>query len=257
MKNHQANSIIAQSFAKFKAIIERSGLLEAKISVLAKPLTPEEAIGTPGRRDFPIIEGRERVVEAQVLGARGHAYTDSPAEFIGTIKNVLDFSLTTNKTRAIYIAAMNATLRHLGMAESTVHCKDEEPEKCAEVIASHIWDKWGKVKIGFIGLNPAIAEILVKTFGTDNICITDLNGKNIDTVRFGVKIQNGKTMTDKLLEQSDVTLITGTTLVNGTFDYIWQKIQGSGKDYLIYGVTAAGICSLMKINRICPYGRNE
>ena len=38
-----------------RAIAEEAGLLSANVSVLAKPLTPEEAIGTPGRRDFPIL----------------------------------------------------------------------------------------------------------------------------------------------------------------------------------------------------------
>jgi len=50
--------------------------------------------------------------------------------------------------------------------------------------------------------------------------------------------------------------VTGTTLVNGTFDSIWDWIQRHGKDYLIYGVTAAGVCELMGWKRICPYRRS-
>jgi hypothetical protein len=50
--------------------------------------------------------------------------------------------------------------------------------------------------------------------------------------------------------------VTGTTLVNGTFGNIWDWIQRHGKDYLIYGVTAAGVCELMGWNRICPYSRS-
>ena len=60
-------------------------------------------------------------------------------------------------------------------------------------------------------------------------------------------------MTEELIKQSNVILITGTTLVNGTFDHIMHCIQNFRKDYLIYGVTGAGICKLMGLNSICPY----
>ena len=59
------------------------------MTVLAKPLTPEEAIGKPGRRDFPILEGKERVIEATVLGARGQAFTDSASDFEGRLEQPL------------------------------------------------------------------------------------------------------------------------------------------------------------------------
>jgi uncharacterized protein (DUF4213/DUF364 family) len=62
-------------------------------------------------------------------------------------------------------------------------------------------------------------------------------------------------MTEKLVQESDMVLVTGTTLVNGTFERIWGAIQKYNKDYLIYGVTSAGVCSLAGLNRICPYGR--
>jgi uncharacterized protein (DUF4213/DUF364 family) len=64
-------------------------------------------------------------------------------------------------------------------------------------------------------------------------------------------------MTEKLIRHSDITRITGTTLVNGTLDHILNYVQDFRKNYLLYGVTGAGICSLMGLNRICPYGRNQ
>lgn len=64
-------------------------------------------------------------------------------------------------------------------------------------------------------------------------------------------------MTEELIKQSDVILITGTTFVNGTFDHIMLCVQNYRKDYLIYGVTGAGICKLLGLNRICPYSRNQ
>jgi uncharacterized protein (DUF4213/DUF364 family) len=164
--------------------------------------------------------------------------------------------LDSNGQRAIFIATMNAVLKHLNIIETTLHCKNEEPEKCAQVIASFIKEKLESKSVGLIGLNPAIAEALSNAFGPENLRINDLNPQNIDTIKFGVTIRDGNTMTDRLVQESDFILLTGTTFVNGTFDGIWEAIQKYGKDYLIYGVTCTGICNLTGLDRICPYGRN-
>ena len=256
-KKRNSSVFLEKSKMKLSKIVKQKQLENIDISVLIKPLTAQEAIGEPGRRDFPIIEGKERVIEAQFLSAKGHAFTDSPGEFVGKLEQILDFPLTTNKSRAIYIATLNAVLRHLELCEQTVHCKDDEPVKCAEEIASYILKKWGNIKVGFIGLNPAIAESLVETFRPENVLITDLNKNNIDRVKWGVTIWNGRKMTELLIKQSDVILLTGTTLVNATFDYIMSCVHNYDKKYLVYGVTVAGICKLMDISRICPYGRNQ
>ena len=248
---------LQQTVDEFKGITERECLLDVNVSVFVKPLTPEEAIGTPGRRDFPIIIGKERVVEANVRGSLGHAYTDSPQEFEGTVKDVLALNLTTNQNRAIYVATLNAVLGHLKMVDKTVHCRDEEPEECAVEIAQSLFDKYGSVDVGLIGLNPAIAERLVETFGPEHVRITDLSKDNIGKKRFGVEVWDGATRTEDLVDASDVVLFTGTTLVNDTFAPILNRIQSQGKQYAVYGVTAAGTAKLFGIQRICPRGRNS
>ena len=118
-------------------------------------------------------------------------------------------------------------------------------------------EKVGEIKVGFIGLNPAIAENLIETFGSENVRVTDLNKQNIHSFKFGVKVWDGNEMTEELIKQSDVILITGTTFINGTFDHIMLCVQHYRKDYLIYGVTGAGICKLMGLDRICPYSRSQ
>jgi uncharacterized protein (DUF4213/DUF364 family) len=248
---------LEKSRVQLAEIVTQNRLLEAQVSVLVKTLTPEEAIGVPGRRDFPIILGKERVVEAEVLGARAHAFTDSPGEFVGNLKEVLNLPLTSNKERSVYVATLNATLKYLHLIENTIHCKDEDPERCGNEIASQLLKRWGKVKIGFIGLNPAIAENLVETFGVENVRITDLNKQNVNSSKYGVKVWNGNKMTEELMKESDVILITGTTFVNGTFDHIVHSIRNYKKDYLIYGVTGAGVCKLLGLDRICPYSRKQ
>jgi uncharacterized protein (DUF4213/DUF364 family) len=248
-------SVLENSKNQLAEIVAKNRLLDAQVSVLVKTLTPEEAIGVPGRRDFPIILGKERVVEAEVLGAKAHAFTDSPGEFVGNLKEVLNLPLTSNRERSIYVATLNATLKYLNLIENAIHCKDEDPERCGKEIASQLLKKLGKVKVGFIGLNPAIAENLIENFGAENVRITDLNKQNVNASKYGVKVWDGNKMTEELIKESDVILITGTTFVNGTFDSIVHSVRHYKKDYLIYGVTGAGICKLMGFNRICPYSR--
>ncbi len=72
MSDDRPVSILEQTRPSFQRIADHARMLDAAVTVLGKPLKPEEAIGTPGQRDFPIILGKERVLEATVLGSRGH-----------------------------------------------------------------------------------------------------------------------------------------------------------------------------------------
>lgn len=250
-----AISVLEKAKSQFEMIAKENRLNDSNVSVLVKTLSPEEAIGTPGRRDFPIVEGKERVVEADFQGAKAHAFTDAPREFIGTLEDVFAMALADSGERAIFIATMNAVLKYLKVVETTLHCKDEEPERCAVGIASHIRDTVGAKRVGLIGLNPAILETLSRTFGPENVRITDLNRQNVGSVKYGVQVWDGHVMNEKLVEESDLVLMTGTTLVNGTFDGIWGAVRRYGRDCLVYGVTCAGVCVLTGVKRICPYGR--
>ncbi len=257
MNKKREAGILEQTRVQARKIAEKEHLLDVAVTVLAKPLTPEEAIGKPGRRDFPILIGKERVIEATLLGSVGHAYTDSPQEHLGTLKEILNLELNTNQNRAIYVATLNALLGSLKMVDKTVHCKDDEPEECALEIADTVLKKYGRTDVGLIGLNPAIAERLVDTFGPDHVRITDLAEDNIGQHRFGVEIWDGNKRTEDLIEASDVVIFTGTTLINDTFGQIWDLIQTQGKNYLTYGVTAAGVSRLLGFERICPCGRDS
>jgi len=252
---HRTPSILEEARTRFREVAETHHLLDARVAVSARPLTPEEAIGNPGRRDFPIAVGKERVIEAEFLGAKGHAFTDSPGDFTGSLEEVLSLELTTSRVRAVFVATLNAVLRHLEMARATVHCKDDDPESCAREIAEVLLERHGEAQVGLIGLNPAIAERLVDRFGPTRVRICDLDTENIGKSRFGVEVWDGNQRTDDLIAGSDVVLVTGTTLVNGSFDRIREGIRRRGKDYLLYGVTAAGISELLGLERICPRGR--
>jgi uncharacterized protein (DUF4213/DUF364 family) len=257
MSETGSQGILEAARAEFARIADVKKLLDADVEVSAAALTAEQAIGQPTRRDFPIVEGKEVLVEATVNGAKGHAFTDSPRAFKGTLRDVMERPLSSNADRAAFIAVLNAVLRSIGMLEASLHCKDDDPEECAKELASHVRERWGIAKVGLIGLNPAIAEALVAAFGPDNVRITDLNRKTIGAVRFGVRVWDGRTETEELIRQSEGVVITGTTLVNGTFDGIYDWIQRLKKEYLVFGVTAAGVCRLLGMNRMCPYCRSE
>ena len=44
---------------EFVRIIKENGIESEEILIQATPLSTEEAIGSPKRRDYPIIEGKE------------------------------------------------------------------------------------------------------------------------------------------------------------------------------------------------------
>jgi uncharacterized protein (DUF4213/DUF364 family) len=225
------------------------------VTVRARPLSPEEAIGEPGRRDFPLLRGKERVVEAIIEEARGHAFTDSPREFTGPVEELLELPLSNTRDRGLYLAAMNAAFRYAGRVSGTVHCRDDDPERCAIRIAARVETQLHWRKIGLIGFNPALAEELARRFGAARLRITDLDPDNIGTDRFGVPIWDGESRAEALVRWADGVLMTGTTLVNGTFDPIWEEMEATGTPAILFGVTAAAMAHLFGFERLCPCSR--
>jgi uncharacterized protein (DUF4213/DUF364 family) len=236
-------------------LVSARGLDRVEVQVQARPLSPEQAIGSPERREFPLIEGKEAMIEATVLGARGQAFTDSPSDFTGRIREVLELPLADNRHRAVFVAALNAILRQADLVEGTIHCRDDDPETCAQKIAADARGR-GARSVGLIGLNPAIAQALVKEFGAESVRISDLNRQNLGTRRFNVEIEDGRSKNHELLRSSDITLITCTTLVNGAFDEILTAARDEGRTLIVYGVTGSGACRLMNLPRLCPCARS-
>jgi uncharacterized protein (DUF4213/DUF364 family) len=251
------HSSLEQTRPLFRELAAGAGLLKSEVRVLAKPLTPEEAIGVPGRRDFPIVQGVERVIEATVAGSRGQAFTDTARDFDGRLEDVICSQLNSNAIRAVYIATLNATLKHVNRLGATLHCRDDDPETCGAEIARSLEQRFGRIKTGLIGLNPAIAESLARAFGPERVYITDLNPDNIGRRKFGVEVWDGKTETEALIAAADVVIYTGTTLINDTFDRIRAVIASKKKTGIVFGVTAAGVCELLGYERVCPFARER
>jgi uncharacterized protein (DUF4213/DUF364 family) len=236
---------------KFRALVESHGLGGAVVDVKVGTLSPQQALGNPSRRDYPILEGREVMIEARVLDGRGQAFTDRPGVFTGTLNDVLALNRDNNNERAIYIATLNAVMAHLGLVEGTGHCRDEEPEECSREIARQMLSDYGRVRVGLIGLQPAILENLVETFGAENVRCTDLNPKNTGSVKYGAEIWDGRTATAALVGWADVVLATSSSLTNGTFDEIREEAAAAGKPLVVFGVTGAGVSRLLGLKRLC------
>ena len=147
-------NIIEAAKEKFRQIIAEHRLGNEPVEVTVGTLTARQAIGDPARQDFPLLEGREVMIEAQFKGSFGQAFTDRPHEFRGSLNDILILKLDTNDARAIFDATLNAVLAHLGMVTGVRHCHDEEPEKCAAEIAQYILDNWSGMIGRFVKVMP-------------------------------------------------------------------------------------------------------
>ncbi|MEN6617676.1 MAG: DUF364 domain-containing protein [Syntrophorhabdus sp.] len=219
-------------------------MLDENIAVSARSLSVKEAIGEPDRDDYPLVKGKEVMVEAEFRGSKGHAFTDMPGRFEGKLDDIIELSLEDNFQRAVFIASLNAVMRELGLIEGTVHCRDKEPAACARELVDYIKEQFGDPRIAFVGFQPAMIEQLSKVF---EMRVLDLDEDNIAKNKFGLVIESPDATGD-VLAWSDIILATGSTCVNGT---IVQFI--SEKPVIFFGVSVAGTAKICGFDRYCRY----
>ncbi len=238
-------SVFGEIKEKARPILEAEGLMDRRVRVEARALSTEEAIGHPEGDDFPLQMGKERLMQAELDGALGQAYTDRYGDYEGTLGEILDMPLENNFRRAVFTATLNAALRSLGRTERTIHCRDQGPGLCAAELAQHIQDRYGMVRIGQVGLQPAMVEALAAAFP---LRVLDLDPDNVGTEKRGVRIEGADTQED-VIAWADLLLVTGTTLVNDTVGEFLRD-----KPVLFYGSTIAGAAALMGWERFCGQG---
>ncbi len=236
-------SLLDKSKEMFIQILLSNNLMDEEIEVIsAKTLTPYQAVGEPERDDYPILKGKEVLIEATFKDSKGQAYTDEPGSYKGKLKDILDLELNNNFERAILIATMNAVLKYLGLIGATIHCKNEELGICANQLVNYITEHHGNPSIGLIGLQPGMAQALSKSF---KIRIVDLDKDNFNKV-FNNSIVEEPKYTDEIISKSKLIVATGSTVVNGTIDGLL-----SDKDVIFYGTTVAAIAYLNDLTRFC------
>jgi hypothetical protein len=217
-------------------------LLGEKVVIRTRTLSPEEAIGNPERDDFPLRKGRERLMQAEFRGAFGQAFTDHFGDFEGSLAEIFEMPLKNSYRRAVFLAALNAALRHLGLIEHTVHCRDKGPTECAGKISSYIKERFGAVKVTQVGFQPCIAEALAGKFA---FRLLDLDSDNIGREKFGIVVE-GPEKTPEAAQWADLLLVTGSTLANETISRFLTD-----KPVLFYGTTIAAPAYLMGWERFC------
>lgn len=231
---------------EFLKILADENLLTEKIEIISKALTPEEAIGITKRKDFPIITGKEIMIQAECRGSKGQAFTDSPAVFKGTLAEICNMDMEKDHQAAgLFIASLNAVMKYLGKSDCTVHCKSEGPEKCAKDILTYIRENYGNPKIALVGYQPSMLENLSKEFC---LRVLDLNKANIGAVRYGVKVEDGTAAYEEVVKEwADLVLCTGSTICNGTI----VNFMGLSKPVLFFGTTLSGAAPILGLNRLC------
>ena len=226
-------------------LLKENDLEEESIYIVAKGLTPEEAIGITVRKDYPILTGEEVMLSAEFDGAIGQAFTSAPCEYKGNIKELLESDLLENEhNRSLFIAALNAVAMRLGKADKTIHCRNDGPEKCAQSMKDYINTHYDVEKIVLIGFQPSILASLVESY---TVRVLDLNPLNINQVKCGCIVEDGNDAYPDILEWADLILCTGSTICNGSIvDYLNIK-----KEVLFFGTTLSGAAPCLGVKRLC------
>ena len=235
-------AIIKKEFIK---LINERGLQGERVIIRATPLSPEQAIGNPEDKDYPLVVGVERLMQAEFRGSLGQAYTDMYGDFSGRLSEIAAMDLKNNFRRAIFISSLNAVMKHLGLITQTVHCKNNQPRECSHELVSFIEKNYGQPKVAMVGFQPRMVEALAKRF---ELRVSDMDKDNIGQEKFGVKIDD-PSHAEENLDWCDIALVTGSTVINNTISQF--RIS---KPVIFYGVSISGVAKLLGLNHFCPFG---
>lgn len=246
MKEQCSKSFFSRLQREFVQLVDEFQLRQAEVKVKASALSPEDAIGATKRQDYVILKGKERLLQASVMGCKGQAFTGSQGDFVGTLEDVLAMPLTDDFQRAVYIATLNAVACYTGKIDKTVHCRNDGPELCAQQTAAYFEENFGHSRILMIGYQPALAEAL-NDVGIPLI-VLDLDPANIGQTKNGVLIRNGADSLDEYIAASDVIFATGSAICNATIDTLYN----AAIPLVLFGTTGSGTAALLGITRFCP-----
>jgi hypothetical protein len=238
------NDIYIQLKDALKAEIIRHDLADKRIDIKCKPLSVEEAIGSPDHDDYPIVKGKEVMMAATFNGAVGQSFTDEYTDISLSVDGLLELDHTKTNERAIFIAGLNAVYRSLQLCEKTIHCKDKEPVACAKNLIEQ--PQFSGKKMLLAGLQPRFLEYLAEQ---NTMRALDLDPDNVGTEKFGVRIESGENFEDGL-DWCDMIFATGSTIVNGTITHFLN----CGKPAVFFGVTISAPAKILGLSSYCHCG---
>ena len=238
--------LYAKIVAEFVALPGIESELSGNVTIRARALTPEEAIGKTERKDYPILTGKDVMIEAEYKGSFGQAFTDAPASYFGPLRDILALPFDTDAhARGLLIATINAVLGHMGLCNRMVHCRNDGPKRCGKDVADYIAGQYGDPRLLLVGYQPSMLENLSARLS--HMRVLDLNPDNIGETRYGIVVEDGIMERQAAMDWAELILCTGSTVCNGTLgDYL-----DTGKPTLFYGTTLAGVAALLQLPRLC------
>ncbi|MBU2510963.1 hypothetical protein KJ966_06480 [bacterium] len=238
------NEIYDRLKAALKKEIEKNSLRGNRIEITCRALSSKEAIGTPEHDDYPIIKGKEVMIEAVFKGASGQAFTDEFRNCSYPVEKLLEADPSSTPDRANFIAGLNAVFKYLQLCDKTVHCRDKEPVDCAKHLITQS-EFFGK-KILLVGFQPRFLEYLTKQ---NPVRVLDLDPDNVNREHFGVTIETSE-QASAAINWCDIIFATGSTLVNGTI----SEFLKNDKPTVFFGVTISAAASILGLNTYCHCG---
>ena len=127
-------------------------------------------------------------MQANFKDAGGQAFTDMYGDYEGTLKQVLGLPMENNHQRAVFVASLNAVLRHLGLIEGTIHCRDEEPVQCGKALIPYLNDRYQRRQDCPGGISAAHGGKPVDL--AHPLRVLDMDPDNIGKMKFGVTIES-------------------------------------------------------------------
>lgn len=199
------------------------------------------------------LDGKEIKMIGEYKGATGECSTSFvgfASGYTGTLEEVLALDIENDPhARSVYIAAVNAVMNKLELADDCVSCMAGDKQRCAEHIVRQYTKNNGKVNVLLVGYQEQMLAALAERFP---VRVLDLDKDNIGKTFFGVTIEHGIEAFSDAASWAEVILCTGSALSNGTI----VKYFNLPKDVMYYGTTVAGIARMFGLRRMCPYSKN-
>lgn len=217
-----------------------SDLLNETVTVTVSK-EPEHTL-RPEEDPLSTVARPEYCVTAEIRGAKGEAYTENPSAFQGTLKQALEIPPSEKGISAVAVSAINAAMNFLNLSPGTFPEDAQHHISYADSLCRYITEHYGKEKIVLIGYDG----YLVKRFMEEGLefWTLDRDPDHIAQSRFDhVVVNSAKRNRESSFVWGKVLIVTGSTLCNGT---IVQYLD-SGKELLFYGITCAGIATLLKL----------
>lgn len=241
------NEIYDKLIEKFLAVPGVEALLDKSV-VIKRDEEPEPALMPWNYIPF---KGRrpEYRVTAKILGTDGEAYTETPENFEGTLKEALELPYSEKGIDARTLAAINAVMDKKDLCAGIFPPTFDERRMYSDALFLHMTENYGRSNIILVGYDG----YFVKKFVSEDIDFwtMDRDPDNVSQDRFKhVVVNSAKYNREACFAWGKFFLVTGSTLTNGTIVQYLDSLENpkcQGKPMLFYGVTIGGAATLLNL----------